>query len=157
MSDKPSPKIIMIALVIVGLLCLWTGTSRFISAWNAGNWAVCKGTILESSLEEKWDPESSSLIPHLSYEYMVDGKRYTSSQISLAQQSLDKGDWAEKVIKRFPKGTSVDVHYNPLDPWEAAIYVNVTPVSYAQPIMGFFMVIAAVVIFIRQRKQKCLK
>ena len=64
--------------------------------------------------------------------------------------------WAEKVIKRFPKGSPVDVHYNQSDPWEAAIYVNITLVSYVQPVLGLLMLIGAVIIFSRQKNRKRL-
>jgi hypothetical protein len=158
MSEKSSSTIMIIFLVLVGLLCLWTGSTTFISAWNARNWPVAKGTILDSSLEEKWDSEEgTSLIPHLHYEYHVGGQRYVSSQITLAQQSLFKNKWSVDVIQRFPGGSSVDVYYDPSSPCEAAIFVGVTPVSYGQPIMGLFMLIAALVMYVRQRKREGVK
>jgi hypothetical protein len=157
MSGESSSTIVIIFLVLVGLLCLWTGSTTFISAWNARNWPVAKGTILDSSLEEKWDSEGTSLIPHLHYEYHVGGQRYVSSRITLAQQSLFKDKWSAAVIQRFPCDSSVDVYYDPSRPWEAAIFVGVTPVSSGQPIMGFFMLIAAIMMYVRQRKREGVK
>jgi len=157
MPDKSSSTIMIIFLVLVGLLCIWTGSTRFISAWNARNWPDARGTILESSLEEKWDSEGTSLIPRLHYEYHVGGQRYVSSQITIAQQSLFNDKWSEEVIKRFPGGSSVNVYYDPSRPWEAAIFVGVTPVSYGQPMMGLFLLIAAMFIYVRQRKRESVK
>ncbi|MBN1904758.1 MAG: DUF3592 domain-containing protein [Deltaproteobacteria bacterium] len=154
MSDKPSPKVIMVILAIVGLLCLWTGSTRFISAWNASNWPVVKGKVIESSIEKKWTPDGDIVTPHLSYEYKVEGIGYVSSQITLAQQSFFNDKWSEAIIKKYPAGSYVEVYYDPSSPFEAAIYNGITPVSYTQPIIGLFMLIAAAIIFVRQRKLK---
>jgi hypothetical protein len=146
MSKNPSPQALAAVFGIVGLLCLWTGATNFISARKATDWPVAEGTILKAALEEVSDAESSKLIPHLLYEYRVAGKRYVSSRITFAQRAFDNDTWSKDLVRRYPIGSKVKIHYDPVEPNEAAIFVGVTYHGYAQPIFGLVLLIATAMI-----------
>lgn len=135
----------------VGLLCLGTGLTRLVSAWNAASWPATDGVITESRLEAQVDAETSSLVAHLSYEYTVDGRQYRSSRISLAQRSLTNDDWSRELVAAHPVGAAVRVRYHPERPERSALFVGATPASSAQPLVGLAFLGIAFAVYLRSR------
>jgi hypothetical protein len=97
------------------------------------------------------DAESSSLVPHLRYQYIVDGTRYQSSRISFAPRSLINDVWSRELVEKHPEGSRVAVHYDPNGPWQSALFVGVTAVGFAQPVLGIVFLASAIVIVVRAR------
>ena len=142
MSDSPSPRTTALVLGAIGLLCLTTGGWRLRAAWLSAGWVSVEGVVLESRLEVKEDAESTTVTPVIRYAYEVEGTRWVSSQIRLAQRALTS-EWARQLVRRCPPGASVDVFYDPEQPWESALFKGVTPAAFAQPAMGIALLIAA--------------
>jgi hypothetical protein len=139
MTKSPS-KITLLVFGVVGLLCFFTGVMKIWSASNASDWPPTEGLVLESKIEEVWDPESTFYVPHIRYEYDVGGNKYVSSRIYFVEKSLDLSGWARDFIDNHPTGSSIQVHYDPVHPWEAALFVGVTPINYGQPLTGLVLI-----------------
>jgi hypothetical protein len=126
---------------------LTTGLLKARSAWRASDWPATAGVVLESTIEEQSDAESTRHIAHIRYEYQVGRQRYVSSRISFTPQALDSSRWSIELVRKYPAGSSVQVHYDPADPWESALFVGTTPMTYAQPIVGAVLVVFSLSLF----------
>ncbi len=90
----------------------------------ATNWPMVRGTVLKSGWEKvssDSDSKTSSYAPAVEYRYRVNNVDYTSRQIKLGMTVSGSQAAAEKVAGRYPKGGTIDVHYDPANPSVAAL------------------------------------
>jgi hypothetical protein len=80
----------------------------------------------------------------------VSGEDYAGMKISLADLSATYGtQWANSVVKTYPKGSTVEVFYNPRNPKESLLDRS-TPtwghyaILLGAALFGIFMTVAAV-------------
>jgi hypothetical protein len=87
---------------------------------------MVRGSVTESGVEPVEDTDDNGTtrtnwLPAVEYRYRVGGVEYFSRQIKLGVTvSAGKG-YAEKVAARYPRGSMVDVHYDPANPSSAAL------------------------------------
>lgn len=144
-DERPSPGMMALVLAVVGVLMLATGAFRLWSGLGSSAWPTAEGTVLESRLEVVSDAETTTTTAHIRYEYVVDGTRWVSSRIWLAQPSLDLSGWSRRMVQTHPAGAAVSVHYRPDAPWESALVVGAGPAAYAQPVAGAALLAIAAV------------
>lgn len=104
-----------------GILC-WTA-ANVVDALASRRWPQVRGTIIASKLQRSRDSEGGySYRPDVSYRYAVKGKEFVARRTRF-------GDWlklgwpgvADRVVRRYPVGAAILVHYNPQDPAEAVL------------------------------------
>jgi hypothetical protein len=92
------------------------------------SWPKTTGVILESTIEPGWARAGSSRIyvvrPKVIYEYHVDGKRYTSSQLALVERNSANENLALGKAEKYSKNQQVVVYYNPRKPDFATLEVG---------------------------------
>ncbi len=62
--------------------------------------------------------------PLVVYEYEVNGIKYVSNRVRAQDQhgpTLGGSLYSDQLLKRYPKGTTITVHYNPQNPKESAL------------------------------------
>lgn len=105
------------------LLLFFVGYRRRLMAANA--WPVVPGRVMRSRVEERRGGEDGGT--HRSYEavvefrYEVGGLSYSSRQIALGLRSSGSRKSADRIVARYPAGATVEVHYDPANPSEAAL------------------------------------
>ncbi|MEW6406388.1 MAG: DUF3592 domain-containing protein, partial [Chloroflexota bacterium] len=94
----------------------------------ARNWPVARGTVTLSTLERRRSSSGSGSVsyPVVYYTYEAGGQRYESNRIAPGMEVGGTG--SDKVVARYPAGSTVDVHYNPQNPAEAVLEVK-TPAT----------------------------
>jgi len=150
-DDSSSPGMVALVLAVVGVLMLATGTLRLWEGLGSSAWPAVEGTVLESRLEVSSDAETTTTTAHIRYEYVVDGARWVSSRIWLAQPSVNLSAWSRRMVETHPAGAAVRVHYRPDNPWESALVVGAGPAAYAQPVAGGALLAIAAVMLGRTR------
>ena len=135
MKDRiPEPTVIVIGLI--GVVCLVTGLGKLWNSWESTEWPTTDAAVLESRLAVESHSETTSSYAFIWYEYRVEGKTYTNSRISFSERALDESKWASKMVQDHPEGSTIQVHYDPELPSDAAIFVGLTPASFAQAAFG---------------------
>ncbi|MBN1937335.1 MAG: DUF3592 domain-containing protein [Anaerolineae bacterium] len=108
-----------------GVLILWQGVRMSV-------WPGVGGVMTAARLEERREEVSRSdgptrtvvsFEPLVEYHYTVDGKDYIGRRISPADKQYAR-PLAQKVLDRYPVGAQVQVHYDPRNPDEAFLEIN---------------------------------
>lgn len=121
---REHPGLVVFAACL-GLAVLLFYRASLRSSRQAAGWPMVRGTVSESGVESVEETDDGSTLttwhPAVEYRYSVDGVEYFSRQIKLGVTvSAGKG-YAEKIAARYPRGSTVDVHYDPANPSSAAL------------------------------------
>ena len=95
------------------------------------SWKHVEGSITRSELRKEvrlvsYGKKSHRLtiyIPDIEYEYVVDEKRYTSTQLYSLSDSIQSEQYSDSkaMLRRYKLGSPVDVYYNDQDPSVAVL------------------------------------
>jgi hypothetical protein len=110
-------------VLIVGLAYWGTATSSASSSWPS-----TEGVILTSEVIEERDRGVSTRARRkyvyrvaVSYRYSVNGVAYEADRVSFASPTHAIEKMSERIAGKYPKGKTVQVHYNPDDPGDAVL------------------------------------
>lgn len=85
-------------------------------------WPVSVGTITYAGVSTSKSSEGTTMYAaNVSYKYDVDGKTYSGSQIGMMDGSTSMASSVKKQIKKYAKGSNVDVYYDPELPSSAVL------------------------------------
>lgn len=88
----------------------------------AKEWPTTTGVITLSELNKTRDNEGKDMYSaSVQYDYTVDGKEYNCSGIRTLDGSTSSKNSVKKTLKKYAKGTSVMVHYDPEFPNTAVL------------------------------------
>jgi hypothetical protein len=124
--------------VLAGLVAVSTGLGLGVallalaswrSARQASRWPVARGRVIRSEVEEfEWwddDPGSHRALPGyraaVIYSYEVDGLTYQGDCPTAVAVTSSSPDLARRTAAKYPVGSEVEVHYNPLSPGESVL------------------------------------
>lgn len=101
----------------------------FIASWRlsrrAADWPLVRGAVLSSGterIEDRSDGRTKvTYAPAVEYGYRVNDVDYVGSQIKLGVTMSASESYAAGVAACYPKGATVDVHYDPANPTNAAL------------------------------------
>jgi len=106
---------------LAGLGLLVKGTRDRIKANRARYWPTASGKVLESRLREVNDSEGRTWAVYILYEYWAQGETRRSDVWRLEAGSSSFTGSMNKVLARYPVGSSVMVYYNPDAPADAML------------------------------------
>lgn len=116
--------VVIIAASMAVLMLLF-----FIASWRlsrrAADWPLVRGTVLSSGTEKiEKDSDGRRSVTHapaIEYAYRVNDVDYVSRQVKLGATVSAGESYAAGVVSRYPKGATIDVHYDPANPSNAAL------------------------------------
>lgn len=130
-----------VLVVIVVLLFVIARGRR--SAEAVKSWSQTTGHILQSYVGRRSSNHSSAYYAEILYEYVVDGRRYQSTQV---RPGIEIGFGArsipQQMVDRFPVGATVPVFFDPTNPTQSVL--EQTPSSGNKVLMfAIFLIIAS--------------
>lgn len=154
MPDNWTPYIMVLALVML-IIHMWRGIA---AGRESKNWPTVPGRVVASEVERETSRErvdrrdgvtryrrKVSWIPRITYEYDVNGERFTGRNVYIFQMRYSQRRTAENVVRRYPKDKEVSVHYNPENPDKAVLQPGVP--GRSQGVLFLFVVLLAAVLF----------
>jgi Protein of unknown function (DUF3592) len=114
-----------------------------------------EGRVLASELAARQVQSAklrpASYTPEVSYEYLVDGKRYEGNRIHLYKENSTSEKAMARMRDRYPAGARVMVHYDPQDPSIAVLEAGFTVVSFAVFLGGLLGTLLAAFLGLKSR------
>jgi hypothetical protein len=102
--------------IYVGAIYLWA----FKKERDSKSWPKTRGVITHSSIESDLvNVGGGSAVvvrPKIIYEYEVNRKKYTSSQLAITERNTASEDLAREKAEKYSPGQQVDVYYDPRNP-----------------------------------------
>lgn len=124
--SKKTPTVAALMVLLVGLPACYFGRG-VPHALATKSWPTTKGTVVGSMVADSFHPCGNGDHTYLAiyYVYQVEGVSHHGDQ-ALAWPACPKDkSVAQKVVDRYPTGTTVEVHYNPADPDDAVLETGV--------------------------------
>jgi hypothetical protein len=89
-------------------------------------WPHARGKVVEADIASEMSSSSSVAggrlyWPEIAFEYEVEGRVYIANTVRLVECHSSNPEPAERLVRRYPKGTVVDVRYDPADPSQALL------------------------------------
>jgi hypothetical protein len=111
---------------------IFTATGSGVLTWSLVNfvyavlsrrWPHATGTVIVSDLQRSRDSEGEySYRPEVSYQYSVKGEEFIATRTRYGDRlALSWPAPAAKMVRRYPVGAVVSVHYDPDEPAEAVL------------------------------------
>lgn len=119
-----------VIFIFVGLVILLLTIYGYIKAHQSKNWPSVDGVIINSTIVSSGIDDLPSF--EVSYEYHVDGVRYTGWNTSPSGIIEN----VPKALKKYPKNANVRVFYNPSKHDDALLELEANPKVIIQVKMG---------------------
>jgi uncharacterized protein DUF3592 len=132
-----------------GLYLACIGVADWYIGVRSETWPTTTGQVLESALERV--PGHGRVAPayraHFRYRYEVVGHTYVGDRTSFGRLSLGTGEGrAESLVRQYPAGTAVEVHYDPAQPNESVLQVGWTWSAVVRVSLGIATLIGVLVL-----------
>jgi hypothetical protein len=157
-----NPIIVGLIFLGLGLGILIYGAKDVLNAQQSVGWTQVKGEILESRLSEKRPGRKGKLRSRnavISYRYTVADKAYTSDRPIFgtttgltAMVGLTRSE--QDLIRKYPKGKSVEVFHHPDKPELAVLEVGVSKESLVPLFFGVLFSFSGVIAIRRSVKAR---
>ena len=108
---------------IGGGLLVW-GIAQVLLARDSRDWPTTPGRVILSALAEEPDDEGGKpqWSPNVQYTYVVNGEQFTGNRLMFGGTLIEsRVERVRRVLRRYPFGTPVTVHYDPDDPRKAVV------------------------------------
>lgn len=124
--------------------------------WESRSWPKAAGVVTHSEVRtESGSRGKSGYRGHVSYTYTVAERRYTGSRISFADTSTSDSIPAQNCVRRYPRGTTVDVYHSPDDPELAVLEPGELSVfMFLFPALGFVVCVVGPALALRDWLKK---
>ncbi|MEQ1662301.1 MAG: DUF3592 domain-containing protein [Thiobacillus sp.] len=109
--------------VAISVLSVQQAVSDALIAIASKNWQETSGVIVSSAVEESLNGRFGRVFhPRVTYQYTVDGKKYTGTRVSITIPVTEAGEAHAISAKYFP-GSSVTVYFQTTSPSESSLSV----------------------------------
>jgi Protein of unknown function (DUF3592) len=105
-----------LGMLVFGVALAFGGGRSLYRAHESQRWPTAEAKVVRSTVEKLRSRRSVSFMPHVTYEYSVDGKSYSTETLAFGA-GITSGNMedANAYVHQYPVGASVQVHYEPDD------------------------------------------
>jgi hypothetical protein len=149
-------KIVFVAFVLVGIISIFKESREIDFSFELRKWPTTAATITSAEIAG-----IRAFHPIIKYEYELAGVKHTdSTDMDLPGFGNKRTRYSnsEKIIKEYPAGTVLTIHYNPENPSISRVHINAEYSSYlilTTGVMlygiGFFGLVTQGIQFFRKR------
>ncbi len=124
----------IIAIAISAVILIKIG-SDILRAQKSRSWPTASGTVLDLDMEAHQSRDEDGDIrttygATIQYKYLVDGQEFQGNRRTFSNVRTSSARNTEKILERYPLGSSVDVFYNPDDPSSGVLEPGVGASTY---------------------------
>jgi len=135
---------VALGIVLIGIVGFGYGLWAHSRTWDARSWPTVDGVVTDSKVESTYSTRKGKsrtrYYAKVTYEYKVNEKKFISNRVNLVEgEKTGSGKRgvstrlglhstsrtsANNVIRRYPRGSTVKVFYNPAAPADAALEIK---------------------------------
>lgn len=110
-----------VLMLPLGALLVGAGCFALQRRGSSGSWPQVPATVEASEVKRDAFGDSPMFKPVIRYRYAAPGGTFTGDKLAATGRLYPKRAAAQKVVDRYPVGTTVMARYNPADPAEAMV------------------------------------
>ena len=110
-----------VLMLLIGALLIGVGLFALQRRSASRSWPQVPATIEESEVRPELFSETRMYKPLVRYRYAAPGGTFTGRNLATTGRLYAKPERAQKIVDRYPVGTTVMARYNPDDPSEALV------------------------------------
>lgn len=110
--------------ILIGLIALGAGIWNLSRSLGCKSWPTVTGTVTQSQMQSHRSRHGATYSADIGYNYSVAGTNYTGKRLAFGTMSASMA-YAQGILKRFPVGKQVPVHYSPSDPAQAVLETSI--------------------------------
>jgi len=116
---------------------------------SSKSWPIVQGIVTRSEIDVWSSNGRTHYEPKIAYTYIVDGKKYTSSQIEAGDPAPDNNvTHAKRLQAEYPVDSEVTVYYDPELPESAALQPGSNGIDYLPAAMcGIFFLVGLITLY----------
>jgi hypothetical protein len=105
-----------LGMLVFGAALAFGGGRSLYRAYSSQRWPTAEAKVVRSSVDRQRSRRSVSFMPHVSYDYAVAGKSYSSETLAFgAGVTAGAMEDANDYVHHYPVGAAVQIHYSPDD------------------------------------------
>lgn len=118
--------------ILVGIVFIVIGSNNIYRAYKTSNWPSVQGHITSSEITSHsstyTDTATNSVRneivynAQINYDYVINGITYSNDEVKVGGTiGTNTTAWAREVLNKYPQEKSVNVYYNPEDPYQSVL------------------------------------
>ena len=131
--------------LVVGAVFTTIGVHGLALGFASRSWPSTEARILQSKVERDTSgsgkDRSTSYHAKVTYEFTVDGVTYKGDRVAAADIGRGKSIHAERIVKRYPKGSNATVYYMPEKPNRCLLEPGFKGQAFIIPSVGLFVLL----------------
>jgi len=138
----------------VGAYFAYLGAVDWYRGVRSDAWPTAGGSVLQSEVQRVSGRGriKSGYKAHVLYRYEVDGRSYIGDVVSFGHLALGTGEGnAESLTHQYPRGSAVQVHYDPVRPDQAILETGWTWSADVRACLGILVIVGVFVLGGRSR------
>ena len=125
------------AFSLIGWLMIVQGAEQVRLTRSVLQWPTAEGIIESSEAYPVEGSQGGRWRPHVTYSYAVGGRVVTATRLSLGKAPLEADQGAaERYLSQYPRGSTVEVYFNPRELTESVLDVRTPPTVYVNLAFG---------------------
>jgi len=116
-----SPGILVLVLLGFAVVLGGFGGFKYKIGKESTSWPTVSGKVTYSHAETTRKDKRNQYRPAVKYSYTVDGRGYVGARITASDQIQKNISSAKDILRKYPVGAQVVVHYDPGDPGRAVL------------------------------------
>ena len=125
-------KLIPAAFILAGLIFIGVGVAQFFAASDTSSWPAVSGKVLVKKIQSQRNrgangKTETGYLPKVTYSYVVAGKTFEGSRLTMGMQTFRRSSDAQKAIKDYEEGKECTVYYDPADLHSSVLEKGVQP------------------------------
>lgn len=120
----------------IGLYTFAVGAKDWMNARRAQSWPIASATIVDRSLDTKSGRNRTSYEVKVVYRYEVDGSSYESKRLAFGYAGSSDSGPERQTLAWLYSSDAATAHYNPENPAEAVLDVEVSESSIFSVVFG---------------------
>jgi hypothetical protein len=136
--------ILTIVAIVAGPVMVWSSIGKLYTAVRSKSWPAAEGEIFDAQVRMS-SGRRSRFVPQNTYGYKVDGKEYTSEQLSHGDpESFSNQFEAAAAARKFVPGSHVTVYHDPKDPKQSVLQTGAAASNWLVLAIGIVVTAAGV-------------
>jgi hypothetical protein len=141
--------------IIVGASTLFFGVRDMTRAKASTEWPTTPGVIKESRVGTHTSDDSTTYHAEIRYAFTVNSQPYLGKKIAFGDYGSSNPSHAKNIVKRYPEGKDVTVHYLPRKPSVSVLEPGLQGQAWFKPLFGsIFLVAGLAMAFLLPRQMK---